>query len=254
MKNLPKRQYLLFMDTDWHSMLASFFCKISWEKPHMAFVKIVGGIEIYNFRIRSCVHFYTNFCSYLISNSGLAKHLGQGAAAPRRRARSRACRPWRPRQAQPKAPPTEAAASLASAPRCASFLAARVSPHHHAVHAPRTKRTAGPTRALAVRASVATPPYHSGIFVVSTSSPSSTYLRSPGLRPPRPSPPVTAMRRRRVPPRQNSEHQRPLGEHALLPHGHGWHCKPPSLSRVFSVDQGHIFEVSVLCRVLGEKG
>jgi hypothetical protein len=37
------------------------------------------------------------------------------------------------------------------------------------------------------------------------------------LRPPRPSPPVTAVRRRRVPPRPSSEHQRSLGEHALLP-------------------------------------
>jgi hypothetical protein len=42
-------------------------------------------------------------------------------------------------------------------------------------------------------------------------------LHSPELRPPRPSPPVTAVRRRRVPPRPNSEHQWPLGEHALLP-------------------------------------
>jgi hypothetical protein len=58
---LPKWQYLLFMDKDWH--LASFSCKICWEKPHMAFVKVVGGTEIYNFRIQGFVHFSTNFWS-----------------------------------------------------------------------------------------------------------------------------------------------------------------------------------------------
>jgi hypothetical protein len=46
--------------------------------------------------------------------------------------RSRRLRPPRP-----KAP----------APRCASYLAARVSPRRRAVHAPRTGRTTGPTRA-----------------------------------------------------------------------------------------------------------
>jgi hypothetical protein len=35
-------------------------------------------------------------------------------------------------------------------------------------------------------------------------------LRAPESRPPRPSPPVTAVRRRRVPPRPSSERQRPL--------------------------------------------
>jgi hypothetical protein len=28
MKNLPKGQYLLFMETEWHSKLATFSCKI----------------------------------------------------------------------------------------------------------------------------------------------------------------------------------------------------------------------------------
>jgi hypothetical protein len=72
--------------------------------------------------------------------------------------------------------------------------------------------------------------------------------------PPRPSPPAIAVRRRRVPYRPNSEHQRALGERALLPaplhgrerrrprpiwpeprrpHGQGWHCKPPNLFGVF---------------------
>jgi hypothetical protein len=56
----------------------------------MTFVKVVGGIEIYNFRIQSFVHYYTNFWSYLISNMGPAKRLGQGATGPRRRALLRA--------------------------------------------------------------------------------------------------------------------------------------------------------------------
>jgi hypothetical protein len=51
----------------------------------MTFVKVVGGIEIYNFRIQGFVHFYTNFWRYLISNRGPAKRLGQGVAAPARR-------------------------------------------------------------------------------------------------------------------------------------------------------------------------
>jgi hypothetical protein len=42
-------------------------------------------------------------------------------------------------------------------------------------------------------------------------------LHSPESWPPRPSPPATAMRRRRVSFRPNSEYQRALGEHALLP-------------------------------------
>jgi hypothetical protein len=46
---------------------------------------------------------------------------------------------------------------------------------------------------------------------------SSHASHSPELRPLRPSPLVTTVRRRRVPPRSSSEHQRSLGEHALLP-------------------------------------
>jgi hypothetical protein len=138
----------------------------------MAFVKVVGGIEIYNFCIQSFVHFYTNFWSYLISNSGPAKRLGHGAAAPRRHARPRAGRPFCPHHAQP-----EATRPYASAPRCASFLAMRVSPRRRAIPTARTGRIAGLTRAPAIRASVATPPHHGGIFVVSTPSPPSTYLR-----------------------------------------------------------------------------
>jgi hypothetical protein len=56
----------------------------------MAFVKVVGGIEIYNFRIQSFVHFYTIFWSFSNSNSGPAARSGPNAAAPRRHACSRA--------------------------------------------------------------------------------------------------------------------------------------------------------------------
>jgi hypothetical protein len=43
----------------------------------MTFVKVVGGSEIYNYRIQSLVHFYSKFWSYSCSNSGSAKHLEQ---------------------------------------------------------------------------------------------------------------------------------------------------------------------------------
>jgi hypothetical protein len=58
---------------------------------------------------------------------------------------------------------------------CLVFSRARVA---SPLRRTRTARTAGPTRAPAVRASVETPPYHGGIFVVSTTSPLSAYLRS----------------------------------------------------------------------------
>jgi hypothetical protein len=51
-------------------------------------------------------------------------------------------------------------------------------------------------------------------------------LHSTESPPPRPSPPVTVVRCRRVPPRPNSEHQRALGEHALIRAPlHGLECR-----------------------------
>jgi hypothetical protein len=58
----------------------------------MTFVKVVGGIEIYNFHIQCFVHFYTKFWSFSILNSGSAKCLGPNAAVPRCHARPRAAR------------------------------------------------------------------------------------------------------------------------------------------------------------------
>jgi hypothetical protein len=62
----------------------------------MTFVKIVGGIVIYNFRIQSFMHVYTKFWSFSILNNGSATRLGPNTAASQRRARPRvvpACRP-----------------------------------------------------------------------------------------------------------------------------------------------------------------
>jgi hypothetical protein len=47
----------------------------------MVFVKVVGGIEIYNFCIQRLVHFYTRFWSFTIFNGGPAARLGSNAAA-----------------------------------------------------------------------------------------------------------------------------------------------------------------------------
>jgi hypothetical protein len=76
------------------------------KKPHMAFVKVVGGSEIYNFCIQSFVHLYSKNWSFSISNTGT---LSRCRPERRRTATSRApaCRvPQRPR---PRSPPAEAA-------------------------------------------------------------------------------------------------------------------------------------------------
>jgi hypothetical protein len=69
----------------------------------MTFVKIVGGIVIYNFRIQSFMHVYTKFWSFSILNNGSATRLGPNTAASQRRARPHAGRHRRPRHAPPKA-------------------------------------------------------------------------------------------------------------------------------------------------------
>jgi hypothetical protein len=62
------------------------------RKPHMAFEKVVGGTEIYNFRIQSFMHFYTKFWSFSILNQGSATHLDPNAVMLRSRASPRAAR------------------------------------------------------------------------------------------------------------------------------------------------------------------
>jgi hypothetical protein len=78
-------------------------------------------------------------------------------------------------------------------------------------------------------------------------------LHLPESRPPRPSPPVTTVRRLRVPPRPNSEHQRSLGEHALIPaalHGRE-RCRPRRNwpSRAAPMVKGHIASPHLFRRV-----
>jgi hypothetical protein len=78
-------------------------------------------------------------------------------------------------------------------------------------------------------------------------------FHSPESRPPRPSPPGTAVRRRRVSFRPNSEYQRALGEHALLPAPlHGRERRWPRRiwpSRAAPMAMGHIASPQVFLRV-----
>jgi hypothetical protein len=51
----------------------------------MVFVKVVGGSEIYNFRIQSFVHLYSKNWSFSISNAGtLSRCRLERRRAPRR--------------------------------------------------------------------------------------------------------------------------------------------------------------------------
>jgi hypothetical protein len=66
------------------------------RKNPTAFVKVVGGSEIYNFPIHHFVHFYSNFWSFSISNSELIWALRRGIAPARApSAPARAPRPHR---------------------------------------------------------------------------------------------------------------------------------------------------------------
>jgi hypothetical protein len=118
----------------------------------MAFVKVVEGSEIYNFRIQGLVHFYSKICSYSYSNRGTMKRNCASWAAPRRRARPPAA--WCPRIVPPRCPrqccaarghsSTEAAPSpRACAPRLLGVRTGPASPIVRTVPAGRTPRTAG---------------------------------------------------------------------------------------------------------------
>jgi hypothetical protein len=134
-------------------MLACLPCKICWEKTHMAFVKIVGGSEIYNFRIKNLVHFYSNFWRKSRSNLGSANFKTAGRTvrrdvALRCRARALNVRVRVP----PDAPPPE----VARRPRPRAFPRRRAprsgNPRPCAHQGPRrtgrcAPRTAGPSAA-----------------------------------------------------------------------------------------------------------
>jgi hypothetical protein len=78
-------------------------------------------------------------------------------------------------------------------------------------------------------------------------------LHSPELRPPRPSPSVAVVCRRTVPPHPNSEHQRHLGEHALIraPLHDREHRRPRQNwpSRAAPMAKGHIASPHLFLRV-----
>jgi hypothetical protein len=98
--------------------------------------------------------------------------------AVRRVPSPRAGRPWRPRHSWPEAPLTEAVASLGvHAPMHLGVSRVRVaSPSRRTRVVHRSDRWSDPR--AAVRASDEALSYHGGIFVVSTPSPPSAYLRS----------------------------------------------------------------------------
>jgi hypothetical protein len=110
-------------------------------------------------------------------NQTLAGRALRRDAASRRRARARAPTPRRLCHVQPGTTPIEAAASLGTrTPTCLVVSLVRVvSPPRRTCATHRADRRSDPR--AAIRASVETPPYHNDIFVVSTLSPSSAYLR-----------------------------------------------------------------------------
>jgi hypothetical protein len=107
----------------------------------MAFVKVVGGIEIYNFRIQSFLHFYTNFWSIQFQHCGPAACSGPDAA--RRRVRVpvglsvRATRRPRPHAARAAPSPD------ACAPRRLFFFLRHTSPP--SVPCARAEQNVGPS-------------------------------------------------------------------------------------------------------------
>jgi hypothetical protein len=118
----------------------------------MAFVKVVAGNEIYNFRIQSFVHFYSKFWSYLCSNKDSAKQTSVGRAL-------RHDAPAPPRHLRLRPPPTEAARHPRPAPfpgrpapRGASEPVRHAPPRRRVVRAPCTRRTAGTSGVWSVRA------------------------------------------------------------------------------------------------------
>jgi hypothetical protein len=116
-KNLIDWQHLLFTGTWRHSKLARRSCKIRWEKHPRAFLEVVEGDWIYNFRIQILFNFYSKFWRKSCLNRGTVKILG---ARARRRAASLA----QPRRARLALPPRRPGRAC-TFPRCVRLPQAR---------------------------------------------------------------------------------------------------------------------------------
>jgi hypothetical protein len=145
----------LYTETWRHSELASRSCKIRWEKHPRAFVKVVGGSEIYNCPIHHFVHLYSSFWRFLRSNRSTVKRfwadctlrrdVARRASPPRRSGRARAF-PRCPRLPQ-----------AARAPRRVGIRPYRMS---RRIVTGRTPWTAGPSAVVRSRAYRGTPSVH----------------------------------------------------------------------------------------------
>jgi hypothetical protein len=149
----------------------------------MAFVKVVGGSEIYNFPIHHLLHFSTNFWRKSYSNRGSATRFqASWRSAPRRRATPA-------RRSSPRSFPRPT-----RAPRRIESRAPRASPllrRTCAVRAADRRSVRGPGRTRAGRGAS----WYGDIFAVTTtSSLSRPYLRSAAF------PPRARHRRSRSPP------------------------------------------------------
>jgi hypothetical protein len=106
----------------------------------MAFVKVVGGSEIYNFRIQSFVHLYSKNWSFSISNTCTLSRC--------RPERSRAPSAFAPEATAGRGNPPSQATHLPLAvatPQDASIAPRHAPPRRRAVRALCTRRTASPS-------------------------------------------------------------------------------------------------------------
>jgi hypothetical protein len=83
-KNLVDWRYLLFPETWRHSKFGSNLCKIRGEKHYTTFVKVVEGIETYNFPIHHLEHFYTFFGVWRVQSRVMRHSRRLADAAPPR--------------------------------------------------------------------------------------------------------------------------------------------------------------------------
>jgi hypothetical protein len=148
----------------------------------MAFVKDVGGVEIYNICIQSFVHFYTNFWSYSNSKQCSAKRIvpercrAAMSRTPRRTVPARRATRWPARRPHPLRAQGLHAARAAPSPNACAPRRLFFSPRHAspAARAMRTRRAdrrsvCGPSRRPRPQ------PYYDSIFTVIRSSRASTH-------------------------------------------------------------------------------